>query len=96
MDRSVRGARKIEGTGPKEKNDTTTLKGCLDDMLDAYFSELNGHSACNLYNLVLREVEEPLLRRILQYTNGNRSRAAKMLGMHRATLRHKLEQYGIT
>lgn len=96
MDRDVKGARKIDGTGPKAQSDSTALQRCLEGMLDAYFSELNGHSTCNLYNLVLREVEEPLLRRVLEYSNGNRSRAAKMLGIHRATLRHKLEQYGIT
>lgn len=72
-----------------------TLGECVKQRLDAYFADLDGHSACDLYRLVVAEVEQPLLRLVLEYTHGNLSRAAEMLGMHRATLRRKLDHYGM-
>lgn len=64
--------------------------------LDTYFSHLNGDHPGHLYELVLREVEEPLFRAVLNYVDGNQSRAAEVLGMNRGTLRKKLREYGLT
>ena len=44
-----------------------------------------------LYELVLAEVEHPMLDMIMQYTRGNQTRAANMLGINRGTLRKKLK-----
>jgi Fis family transcriptional regulator len=63
--------------------------------LDAYFEKLNGHRPARLYELVLREVEEPLFRAVLSYVEGNQSRAATVLGINRGTLRKKLKEYGL-
>ena len=63
--------------------------------LDAYFEKLNGHRPARLYELVLREVEEPLFRAVLSYVEGNQSRAATVLGINRGTLRKKLKKYGL-
>jgi Fis family transcriptional regulator len=63
--------------------------------LDAYFQRLNGHRPSGLYQLVLREVEEPLFRSVMEYTDGNQLRAAAILGINRGTLRRKLEDYGL-
>lgn len=64
--------------------------------LDIYFTNLNGHRPGHLYELVLREVEEPLFRAVLGYVDGNQSRAAEVLGINRGTLRKKLREYGLT
>ncbi len=64
--------------------------------LDAYFTNLNGDNPGHLYELVLREVEEPLFRAVLDYVDGNQSRAAEVLGMNRGTLRKKLREYQLT
>ena len=50
----------------------------------------------HLYDLVMREVEEPLFRAVLGYAEGNQSRAADILGINRGTLRKKLKNYGIS
>ena len=63
--------------------------------LHAYFEKLNGHRPARLYELVLREVEEPLFRAVLSYVEGNQSRAASVLGINRGTLRKKLKEYGL-
>jgi Fis family transcriptional regulator len=64
--------------------------------LDSYFTSLNGHRPGRLYDLVLREVEEPLFRTVLEYAEGNQSRAADILGINRGTLRKKLRTYGLS
>ncbi|MEM9171504.1 MAG: DNA-binding transcriptional regulator Fis [Pseudomonadota bacterium] len=61
--------------------------------LKDYFSKLNGTVPGDLYDLVLSEVERPLFRTVLDYTDGNQSRAAEILGINRGTLRKKLRDY---
>ncbi len=72
------------------------LRSMTEQALDTYFTNLNGHAPGHLYNLVLREVEEPLFRAVLDYAEGNQSRAADILGLNRGTLRKKLRTYGIS
>ncbi len=63
--------------------------------LENYLTQLNGKLPDNLYNLILAEVEAPLMEAVLQYTKGNQSRAAIVLGLSRGTLRKKLKIYGL-
>jgi Fis family transcriptional regulator, factor for inversion stimulation protein len=72
------------------------LRALTAEALDAYFSSLNGHRPGQLYDLVLREVEEPLFRAVLDYAEGNQCRAADILGINRGTLRKKLRAYGLS
>lgn len=72
------------------------LRALTAEALDAYFSSLNGHRPGQLYDLVIREVEEPLFRAVLDYADGNQSRAADILGINRGTLRKKLREYGLS
>ena len=65
------------------------------EALDDYFSTLNGDRPGDLYDLVLGEVEEPLFRAVMDYTHGNQSQAAGILGINRGTLRKKLKTYSI-
>lgn len=69
------------------------LRDLTDEALRTYFRDLNGHKPGDLYQLVLGEVEPPLFEVVLDYTRGNQSRAASILGLNRATLRKKLKQY---
>ena len=57
--------------------------------------DLNGSDTENLYEIALRELEIPLFVEVLTHCDGNQSRAATMLGIHRATLRKKLREYGL-
>ena len=45
---------------------------------------------------MLREVEEPLFRTVIDYDSGNHSQAAVILGITRGTLRKKLRQFGLS
>lgn len=66
-----------------------------EEALSQYFASLNGHKPGDLYELVLSEVERPLLRAVLDYTGGNQSEAALVLGINRGTLRKKLKAYAL-
>ena len=61
--------------------------------LQNYFAQLDGQDPANLYGMVLSEMEAPLLKMVMHYTNGNQSKAAKILGISRGTLRKKLSIY---
>lgn len=64
--------------------------------LENYISTLKGGQLPdNLYELILAEVEAPLMEAVMEYTKGNQSRAAIVLGLSRGTLRKKLKQYGL-
>jgi Fis family transcriptional regulator len=60
-----------------------------------YLRDLDGVETDDLYNIALRELEIPLFAEVLKHCDGNQSRAATMLGIHRATLRKKLKDYGL-
>ncbi|ARD44662.1 MULTISPECIES: DNA-binding transcriptional regulator Fis [Colwelliaceae] len=60
-----------------------------------YLSQLNGNDVDDMYDLVLSEIEAPMLEEVMQYTRGNQTRAANLLGINRGTLRKKLKKYGM-
>ncbi len=64
-----------------------------EDALNSYFATLNGDQPGDLYDLVMGEVERPLFKAVLDYTQGNQSQAAGILGINRGTLRKKLKSY---
>lgn len=46
-----------------------------------------------LFDEAVREFEKRFIKRVLDRTNGNQSRAAEVLGIHRNTLSRKVVQY---
>ncbi len=71
------------------------LRECVRDALEHYCAQLGDHVYGDLYELVMKEVEAPLLETVLSHARGNQSRAAEILGINRGTLRKKLKYYGI-
>jgi len=73
------------------------LCSCIESALKLFFKDLNGHKPPrDLYQMVLSEVELPLLKTVMNHTQGNQSKAAELLGINRTTLRKKLEKYGLS
>ena len=72
-----------------------SLNHTTETALKKYFKTLNGHKPINLYKFVIKEVERPLMKEVMKYTENNQSEAAKILGINRTTLRNKLKQYKI-
>ncbi len=80
---------------PEREVQTEPLSFHVKQAMERYFVQLNGHSPGGLYDFVLGEVERPLLEVVMKKTRGNISKAAQYLGLNRATLRKKLERYGL-
>jgi len=74
---------------------TVTLRDSVEQALGNYFAQLDGAPVTDVYQLVLSEVEAPLLEQVMRYTRNNQTRASVMLGLNRGTLRKKLKQYGL-
>ncbi len=72
-----------------------TLRDCVEKALANYFSHLEGQSVTDVYQMVLSEVEAPLLEVVMSHVRGNQTKASVLLGLNRGTLRKKLKQYGL-
>ncbi|MCP4354947.1 MAG: hypothetical protein GY793_04810 [Proteobacteria bacterium] len=82
---------------PRQKR---TPSYCLSEAVDCcfrhYYESLKGMSpAPDLYSLVLKEFERPLIERTLKFVGGNQLRASDILGINRNTLRKKIKELGI-
>lgn len=79
----------------KDLNHNKPLRKHTEEALNRYFKSLNGDRPGDLYEFVMGEVEEPLFKAVMDYTDGNQSQAAGILGINRGTLRKKLKTYSL-
>ena len=87
MNPPKRRKKKISGPPP--------LRDSASEAIGHFLETLDGESCSELYDMVLHQVEEPLFKAVLDYTQYNQSHAAAMLGLNRGTLRKKLRQHGL-
>lgn len=80
---------------PKVEPIIPPLRECVRMAVERYLEHLEGDEVANLYEMVLEEIEEPLLRAVMKATHNNQSKAAIWLGLSRGTTRKKLEKYGM-
>ena len=79
-----------------DPNEPFSLRQAVERAMDRYFQDLgNDDLVRNLYDVVISEVEGPLLKAVLKNTDGNQSKASTMLGLNRGTLRKKMKQHGL-
>ncbi len=77
------------------KEQQRPLRQCVEDAIQAYFTQIGGHPVGDLYQMVLQEVEHPLLDVVMKHVGGNQCKASELLGINRGTLRKKLKHYGL-
>ena len=65
----------------------------MQQAVEVYIADMEDQEITNLYELVLKEVEAPMLKSVLRHTGDNQSKTATMLGLSRGTLRKKLLKY---
>ena len=71
------------------------LRASVKAAVESYLGDVDAAMVNDLYALVLAEVEAPLLEAVLANVRYNQSKAARMLGLNRGTLRTKLKQYDL-
>lgn len=82
-------------TAVAEDLETITLKQVVKDTLRNYFANIGGEQPIDFYNILLEEIERPLLEVLINHTHYNQVKMAHILGISRGTLRKKLKQYGM-
>lgn len=82
-------------TTPSQTQAQKPLRDSVKQAVNRYLKQLDDTNIDNLYEMVLAEVEAPLLEEVMTFTRGNQTRAAIMMGINRGTLRKKLKQYGM-
>jgi Fis family transcriptional regulator len=71
------------------------ISECVRCSLDRYFRDLDGEKPCAIYDMVLAQVERPMLEVVMREANGNQTVAASLLGINRNTLRRKLQEHDL-
>lgn len=71
------------------------LRVHVERVVREYFAALDDEMPTDFYELILKEVELPLLTVVLEQTRGNQTKCAQILGLNRGTLRKKLKTYNL-
>jgi two-component system nitrogen regulation response regulator GlnG len=81
--------------GDRVSTDDLSLEGIVDIKLRSCLANMDKMEAGDLYDMVLQQVERPLIRFVLEKCRGNQVKAADVLGINRNTLRKKIQELGI-
>ena len=63
--------------------------------LERYFKDMDGEKPTSIHEMVLKNVEKPMIATVLRFAEGNQTLAAEMLGINRNTLRSKMQRLRI-
>lgn len=89
----------LEPIQPQENTTTpqpeNTLRAEVERSLGRYFQNIEDEPVTDLHQMVISEVEAPLIETVMRYCGNNQSKASIMLGLNRGTLRTKLKLYGL-
>lgn len=75
--------------------ETLSLSNLISQRLEAFFSSQLNSLPVNLYDVILEQVEYPLIVQTLKITQGNQIKAAEILGINRNTIRKKIKLFNI-
>ncbi len=70
-----------------------SLEHLLSSKLKPIVSRIDLDRVEGLYNIIMARVEVPLIKLVLERTDRNQSKAAKILGINRNTLKKKIDEY---
>ena len=71
------------------------LAECVKRSLERYLKDMDGEKPTAIYEMVMKNVEKPMIETVLGQAKGNQTLAAQMLGINRNTLRSKMQQLRI-
>ena len=90
---ACRGERLLRETRRMSKGNE--LSDAVKRSLERYFKDMDGEKPTSIYEMVLKNIERPMIETVLGHAKGNLTLAAAMLGINRATLRTKMQQLRI-
>ncbi|VAW48422.1 DNA-binding protein Fis [hydrothermal vent metagenome] len=76
-----------QSSAPNSLSEQVTLT------LECYFDTLQDEQVCNLHEMVIQQVEKPLIQFVLKKHHNNQTQTAQTLGINRNTLRKKMQLY---
>ncbi len=80
----------------RESYQSSALAVCTEKVMDRYYRHvLHQIPLVNVYEMVMSEVELPLLEKTMEYAEGDVKIAANILGMSMAALTKRLKKYHI-
>ncbi len=85
----------LEGEDRDNGNDDS-LEKLIANKLHSSLAKMDVQELDNLYEMVLHQMERPLINIVMEKTRGNQVRAAEILGINRNTLRKKIQTLSIT
>jgi DNA-binding protein Fis len=76
--------------------DDLGLEDVVEHKVGHFLHRLGSYEVTDVHKVVLEQVERPVLRLAMGWSNGNQQKAARLLGISRNTLRTKLKNLKIT
>lgn len=65
----------------------------MKEQLEALINQLVEHGIT--FNIAVGEFEKKFIKKVLEKNNGNQSKSAQSLGIHRNTLSRKIDEHGL-
>ena len=78
---------------PIKTDQSKSLSEQVTETLEVYFDNLQDEKTSDLYEMVIQQVEKPLIEFVLAKTENNQTQTAQILGINRNTLRKKMQKY---
>ena len=85
----------VHSQQPAGQNEAS-LESLIATKLQGSLGQIDIQEMNNLYEMVLHQMERPLINIVLDKTRGNQVKAAEVLGINRNTLRKKIQVLGIS
>jgi two-component system nitrogen regulation response regulator GlnG len=83
---------------PHLEGRTRKAEDSLDQLITeelSFLIETGKEHEGRIHDIIIRKVEKPLIEAVLRITNGNKKKAAQILGINRNTLSKKMEELGL-
>ena len=77
------------------KLDAYSLEAVVELKISRFLEQIGTFYPENMYEMIMKKVELPLIKQILLRTGGNQVHAARILGINRNTLRKKMKAFGL-
>tara|TARA_B100000519_G_C14157438_1_gene397626 strand:- start:206 stop:478 length:273 start_codon:yes stop_codon:yes gene_type:complete len=71
----------------------TSLQEILTHHINQYLADMKDQNITDMYDMVIEQIEQPLFQAFIEHCKYNQSKAAKILGISRGTLRNTLKKH---